>query len=408
MVKFRAKIIPLLATATAAGLTLATGATASASTNTAVIPVGVAPTGVVACNGEIYVANYTSNTVSVIDPASNTVSRTINVSYNSTAGFSPYGMTCSGTTLYVANYDSDNVSIIDTTSQLVTGIVSVAVSGSPPAAQGPTGLVVQGGYLYVSLQTSGYVARIDTTTRQVFDRIRVGGNTSPDYSFPVGLASLNGMVYVGNQDGEALGASRLAANGTETIINIGYRTSFVATSQDAVYFLSSDPSIFRLAKVSPSTLQVVGQVTLPNRPTNLTIAGNTAYVTSYGGNEFYVIDLTTLSLTEIVPSASGSAGVATLGSAIYVSRQASNNVGVFGASAASGEQTPTAPMQGYAKQVGKSCGVDVPAEATWPGLMMIDGLGWSESWAEWPNGGTGGYVCVRQPYYTTAGTWAVQ
>jgi hypothetical protein len=33
-------------------------------------------------------------------------------------------------------------------------------------------------------------------------------------------------------------------------------------------------------------------------------------------------------------------------------------------------------------------------------------LGWSPSWAQWPNGNTGGYVCNKEIYMTTSGTWS--
>jgi hypothetical protein len=32
--------------------------------------------------------------------------------------------------------------------------------------------------------------------------------------------------------------------------------------------------------------------------------------------------------------------------------------------------------------------------------------GWSPSWAQWPNSNTGGFVCNREIYMTTSGTWS--
>ena len=32
--------------------------------------------------------------------------------------------------------------------------------------------------------------------------------------------------------------------------------------------------------------------------------------------------------------------------------------------------------------------------------------GWSPSWAQWPNGNTGGFVCNKEIYMTTTGTWS--
>jgi YVTN family beta-propeller protein len=59
--------------------------------------------------GQVYIGNYSDNTVSVIDGASNTVAATISV------GQTPFGMAVNPATghVYVANENSNNVSVID-------------------------------------------------------------------------------------------------------------------------------------------------------------------------------------------------------------------------------------------------------------------------------------------------------
>jgi hypothetical protein len=42
----------------------------------------------------------------------------------------------------------------------------------------------------------------------------------------------------------------------------------------------------------------------------------------------------------------------------------------------------------------------------WPALVSIRSLGWTVSYAQWPNEGRGGSVCTRQPYWTGSG-WSV-
>jgi len=68
-----------------------------------------------------YVTNLVSNSVSVIDTASNTVISTV------TVGEAPLGVaiTPDGAFAYVTNSLSDNVSVIDTTSNSVTATVTV-------------------------------------------------------------------------------------------------------------------------------------------------------------------------------------------------------------------------------------------------------------------------------------------
>src|SRR5262249_34578006 len=72
-----------------------------------------------------YVANFNSNSVSVIDTASNTVTATLGV------GVSPSGVaiTPDGTRAYVTNTFSNSVSVVDTASN--TLLATVAVGNQP-------------------------------------------------------------------------------------------------------------------------------------------------------------------------------------------------------------------------------------------------------------------------------------
>lgn len=67
---------------------------------------------------------------------------------------------------------------------------------------------------------------------------------------------------------------------------------------------------------------------------------------------------------------------------------------------------PVAAMQQFAVPDGTTpveCAALEPSSAQWPGLTAFTGLGWTVSYAEWPNDRTGGWVCSRQPLYTSRG-----
>ena len=68
-----------------------------------VITVGDVPYGIAFDGTNIYVTNYVDDTVSIIDPNTNTVTATINV------GDGPYGIAFDGTNIYVANLWDDTV-----------------------------------------------------------------------------------------------------------------------------------------------------------------------------------------------------------------------------------------------------------------------------------------------------------
>lgn len=68
---------------------------------------------------------------------------------------------------------------------------------------------------------------------------------------------------------------------------------------------------------------------------------------------------------------------------------------------------PTAPIQQYAVGPDEECDRGLTDEADFPALQSMKLAGWSKSWAWWPNGGQGGFVCSRHPYFTSGGTWSV-
>jgi len=75
---------------------------------------------------------------------------------------------------------------------------------------------------------------------------------------------------------------------------------------------------------------------------------------------------------------------------------------------ASGDQVPKAAMQQFGRGEKDACDVQPANLVDFPALGSWVNAGWGASWAQWPNGGAGGYVCTRQPFYTSAGTWAVK
>ncbi len=76
--------------------------------------------------------------------------------------------------------------------------------------------------------------------------------------------------------------------------------------------------------------------------------------------------------------------------------------------AASGSEVPRAALQQFARAESGLCDVQPDDLVDFPALAGVRHQAWGPSWAQWPNGGTGGFVCSRQPYYTSIDTWAVE
>jgi len=150
------------------------------------IQVGTSSYGIAYGNGNIYVANFGSNNVSVIN-ATNTVVATIPV------GTNPAGVTYGNGNAYVANYGSNTVSVIDSTNTVVATI---------PVGTNPAGVTYGNGNAYVTNFASNSVSVIDSTNT-VVATIPVGPYPTwnafdPDNGY-VYITYLNGnSVYVVN------------------------------------------------------------------------------------------------------------------------------------------------------------------------------------------------------------------
>jgi YVTN family beta-propeller protein len=123
----------------------------------------IAPAPAFALNA--YITNETSDNVSVIDTATNTVIATIPV------GVGPFGaaVTPDGTKVYITNLSSNNVTVIDTATNTV-------IVPSIPVGPGPVGVIVtpDSSKVYVTNFADSSVSVIKTATNTVIKTITVG------------------------------------------------------------------------------------------------------------------------------------------------------------------------------------------------------------------------------------------
>ncbi|HEV2800475.1 MAG TPA: YncE family protein [Pyrinomonadaceae bacterium] len=175
------------------------------------ITVGVQPFGIVASpDGEyLYVANYGSNSISVINTDSNVPYYTAGVD-----GAGPIGVAISpdGTRLYVANFDSSSVSVLNVGSNTTPTVIGKIQfpDGSRPDN---VAFSADGSVVYVALWGAAKVAVIDTTSAnyQVVQTINVGHSPSAFVVAPDGK-----RVYVTNEFG---GPSPDAYNGSISVLD---------------------------------------------------------------------------------------------------------------------------------------------------------------------------------------------
>ena len=257
----------------------------------ATVTVGLNPLGVAVSpdGSRVYVTNYGSGTVSVIDTATDSVVATV------TVGSNPIGVAVSpdGSRVYVANAGSNTVSVIDTANDTVGATVTVG--------SGPYGVAVSpdGSRVYAANYGSGTVSVIDAATDSVVATVTVG--SSPE---SLGAFVGPGALIAGNSSASGSVGSQITAsvpalgNGTpcatsDVLLQSPVRGSVVFTGSTGAYTYTPSSVTYS----GPDAFTWQGQV-----PVSCTEADSPTYPVS---------NVATVTLT-IDPVIAGLAGV-TLG-----------------------------------------------------------------------------------------------
>ena len=134
---------------------------------------------------QLFVVTTDSNSVTVIDSATDQITTKIPV------GRAPVrlAMTPDGLKAYISNHGDSTVSVIDTVNRIVTATI-------PTGRAGPQEITVtpDGGRVFVVRENSGDVAVIDTATDTLITNVTIGGTGAKDV-----LVTPDGrFVYVAN------------------------------------------------------------------------------------------------------------------------------------------------------------------------------------------------------------------
>jgi len=278
------------------------------ATNTVVatVPVGTNPEGVaITPDGtRAYVANNGSGTVSLIDTASNTVVATVQV------GTNPEGVaiTPDGTHAYVTNAGDHTVSVIETATHTVVATVPVGLGLG--AAGGGVAITPDGTHTYLTNEAS--VSVIETATNTEVATFFVGNSPRGVAITPDGthayVADVTGSVRVFDTATNTVVASVLLGQGSGP--------SGVAITPDGTHAYVTehftDFAFFDVAVIDTATNTVVATVHVGTNPEGVAITpdGTRAYVANMGSGTVSVIDTATNTVVATVPVDRGAFGVA--------------------------------------------------------------------------------------------------
>jgi YVTN family beta-propeller protein len=232
------------------------------------IPVGPGPDGIAVTpnGGFVYVANNdannpASNTVSVISTDANKVIKTITVG---PAPFLPK-VTPDGSHVYVSN-QNDTISVIDTATNTVSATVTLSAEA--------TGLTFtpDGAFAYVGENTSpGTVIVLAIPSNTVVATIPLGGTTAN----PIKLAITpdGAFVYVTNLGSANVSVVSTSTNSVVATVPVGKVPYAIATSPDGslVYVGNVDGST--ISVISTATNTVISTLSVPSGVTGIAIGG---------------------------------------------------------------------------------------------------------------------------------------
>jgi len=277
-----------------------------------------------AAGGFAYVANSgdLSNSVSVIDIATNTVIKTIPVKAD------PIGVSVSpdGTRVYVTNQSSGDISVINTaTNTVVTTIPTVTGAN-------PTGIVVSpdGNTLYLTNYANNTLIVVNAITNTLITTIPVGAN-------PYGLAisSDGSKLYTANLSDNTVSVISTATNALVGTIPVGETPNDVCLSTDGSLLYVTNVNSNTVSVVSTLTNTVLSTITVGTSPLCVTLSPDDKmlYVTNGRDNTVSVINTSTNVVISTINVGNDPVGesLSSDGSRLYVANAAggANSVSVI-------------------------------------------------------------------------------
>ena len=284
------------------------------STNTALDSISTRGNnpGAVAVNpvtNRVYVANFTSNTVAVVDGATRTT-KTIN------AGTTPYAVAENQVTnkVYVPNMGDDTVTVIDgnvdTASFLSTGDAPVAVAVNPATNK-----------IYVANSGSADVTVIDALNGDA--TTQVGARQGP---FAVAVNTVTNTAYVTNSGAGTVTVIDGTTNGTSNI-TVGTTPKGLAINDETNTIVVANQGSNNVTVINGATNTTQTTATVPAGTGPVAVGVNPAennfYVVNQGSNDVTVIDGDTLRRIDRIDVGSnpGAVVVNPLINRIYVANQ---------------------------------------------------------------------------------------
>ena len=248
-------------------------------------------------NGYVYISNCFSSSVSVINGSTNNVISTIDVGQHpSGAAFDP-----SNGYVYVANAYSNNVSVINGSTDSVIATISVG--------SGPSGVAFDpiNGYIYVTNYESDNVSVINGSTNNVISTIDVGS-----YPQRAAFDSANGYVYVTNFLSNNVSVINGSSNKFISTVDVGSYPHGVAFDPTNGYIYVTNDGSGNVSVINGSTNNVISTIDVGSSPYGAVFDSSNGYVyvTNTGSGNVSVINGSTNRVISTISVGLGPLGAA--------------------------------------------------------------------------------------------------
>ncbi len=264
---------------------------------------------------EAYIPNFGSNSISVIDTATNTVTATI------ATGPLPNGITVTpdGSEIVFTNRgplesigvpSTGSIAILDRATNMVTSTIADD-SGPIGLAITPDGKTAYVAHAYL-VGEPGNLWVIDLTTGSVIDKIKVGDSNI----ISVAITPDGRSVYVGDNNDEDNTDSTVtvfstATNAMTAKIPVGQLAYAIAFTPDGTQAFVANDLSGTVSVIDVSTAKVANTIAVGHQPWSVQVTpdGKSAWVSNNLDNTVSVIDVASGTVTGTIPTGKGPQGI---------------------------------------------------------------------------------------------------
>jgi YVTN family beta-propeller protein len=344
------------------------------------------------------VCNYLSNTVSRISLRDNTLIATLSLGGGARPASVIYSLDGTKAFVSLAGLGTNLIAQITMSSFTVTNSLSATL---------PSSLVLSpnGDRAYTTAATSPYVTYFSTSTLASGSISLTGYSGAAATSLAVSPDGATVYAVRGNNNIVSILNAVALTEASITVVGTSPREVTVSPDGSKVYVTNNGGGNVSVLNAAGA---VTGTITVGSGPNQVAFTpdGSYALVTNSTSNTVSFIDTATSTVEATVTVGADPRGLAItpLGTKALVLNYSAGTVSIINAPVREIVGGPTAALQQYGIREGGTCGVGAPDSVLLPAFGdSVRNSGWGSSWAQWPNGGRGGYVCTRQPLYTTSG-----